>query len=167
MPFTGGLFWTQADGTEQHEIHGLNNYVSVSLTADRLVYQADSDSGTVIGKINLKTGANYIFKDHYSQIFQAELAPDGQIMALASSEGAGKFKLNFISMDDKWLGSFIPQVGDDLGIIWSPDSTKLLLFTRSTSDLATVYFLHLDGTEIRHFNNVPQYFNSAKWTNCG
>ncbi len=164
-----GLLWTKHDGSEHHIVTGLAKFLPTYWDDTWMAYTSTHSNSNFAGLINLQTGDNHTFKESYSALFNVYPAPDGRTVALIFAQQPGKHyvRVKLISADDKWSTTFETNSGDMGRLLWSPDGSKLALYTYIVKGPTALHLLRADGTEIQHFDNLPGNFYLDTWTNCG
>ncbi len=169
MTFSDGAFWTKRDGSEQHEIKGLVGFHRMLTGGKWMGYTTDHAGSYYAGLINLATGDYHTFKEGYSDLFNEILSPDGGMAALLFAQQPGQrfVRMKLISADDTWSTTFETTSGNLGRLAWSPDSSKLALYTYTVKGPTTLHVLRSDGTEQRQIDNLPANLYLDRWTNCG
>ena len=159
---------SKADGSERHEIRGLDNPSLRDFSGAWLVYVVGNHGKYYPMMINKKTGEQKIFRDGYTDSFNVYLSPDERMLALMFAGGIGQhdIKIKIVPTDDSWANAFGTNSGDYGAVVWSPDSKSLALYTYTNTGATTLHLLHSNGLEFQRLENLPNQFFLPDWTYC-
>jgi Tol biopolymer transport system component len=166
--YDGGAFWGNSDGSALHDVSGLNPMTPLFWNDQWIAYSRLQLDGDHPGLINLQTGDHLTFREAYADLYNLFPSPDGKTLALLFDQQPGQHfvKMILFSADDQHSTTYETKSGDMGRLVWSPDSSQIALYTYIVAGPTTLHILRTDGTEIRHFDNLPRNFYLDKWTTC-